>query len=84
MGDSSRSSTESVSHSSTALHLCLAAFQVCLAGGEVITAGERASCCIEEDGAGDPGSGGGGMGPVTEAVGTSLRQRRRHRPLAGV
>ncbi len=51
MGDncSSSSSSESLSRSSSASHRRLAAFQVCLAGGEAIVAGEGTSGGVGDD-----------------------------------
>jgi hypothetical protein len=83
MGISSRVSTELASRKSSALHLRLAAFQVPLDGGEAVTAGEGVSFGVEEDAGGDPGSGGGCIGPATDAVGVRLLQHQRHCLLAG-
>jgi hypothetical protein len=75
MGDRVRSSLGSVSRSSSASHLRLAAFRVCLAGGEAKAAGEGSS----SDEGGGAGSSGGGMGPTAAEVGARLRLRRHRR-----
>jgi hypothetical protein len=49
MGDNCSSSSESLSRSSSALHLRLAAFRVRLAGGEAIVAGEGTSGGVGDD-----------------------------------
>jgi hypothetical protein len=78
MGDRISSLPMSVSRSSSASHLRLAAFRVRLAGGEAKAAGEGGWC---EEGAG-AGSGGGGMGLTAAAVGAHLHLRWRRRAAA--
>jgi hypothetical protein len=69
MGDSSSLSIESVSRNSSASHLHLAAFWICLDGGEAFNAGEGVSCNVEEDGRGDPDSGGSAWGQQLRRLG---------------
>jgi hypothetical protein len=64
MGDNCTSSSGSLSCSSSASHLCLAAFRVRLAGGKPIVAGEVTSGGVDDDwdgavGRGAPWTGGG-------------------------
>ncbi len=86
-GDNCSLSSESLSRSSSASHLRLAAFRVRLAGGEAIVAGEGTSGGVGSDwddavGRGAPWTGGGSE-LAAAVAGARLRQRRRRRTLAG-